>query len=322
MKWIEIIERFNDRDIDFVKDLFGDVESFIKIIMDKNLGHLIDPYADYSAEWQNDFLLYLYKNNTPRFREVMSKAFNDVVYQDGKFFFIDYEYLPYFFCAGRNTDYRWVAEKVLGEGGFDYFDYSSDDLYRDVIEDLNDKNIDLLCNAIVYELKEQNIPLETDLLEELSDENKNYLIIDSKNVHEVVQDKETMLFLLNNYLDGLNSNLNSIYSNAVNNAYEAELYSLVWDSLSEYFEGRGNWEVNPINNKNYDYRLEIKDFERLIIEYLEDTKGYGDRALLFNVSNFSEIIGELDCLDFRYPEYPDYNRVKESINELFTDYLY
>ena len=30
---------------------------------------------------------------------------------------------------------------------------------------------------------------------------------------------------------------------------------------------------------------------------------------------------DIDCIDFRVPEYPDWNRTTKNINELFNDYI-
>jgi hypothetical protein len=78
----------------------------------------------------------------------------------------------------------------------------------------------------------------------------------------------------------------------------------------------------------YDSYIKIRNFHNIIDMFLENNKGggYSDSHLEYFgglVTLMTSMINndEIDCIDFRVPDYPDWNRTTKNINELFNDYI-
>ncbi|MFM7989340.1 MAG: hypothetical protein ACKPKO_59505, partial [Candidatus Fonsibacter sp.] len=113
-------------------------------------------------------------------------------------------------------------------------------------------------------------------------------------------------------------------------AYEDELYELVYDGLDKYFEGRIDdvpREVTKTDGSKitrYDSYIKIRDFQNIIDNFLQANKGgyWSDSHLEYFgglISLMTAMINndDIDCIDFRVPEYPDWRRTTKNINELF-----
>jgi len=135
-------------------------------------------------------------------------------------------------------------------------------------------------------------------------------------------------------LDELGSNLRSLYWQSENSAYEDELYELVYNGLDEYFEGRISdvpREVIKTDGSKitrYDSYIKIRNFQSIIETFLENNKGgYWNDSHLEYYGSLTELMvtminnDDIECIDFRVPDYPDWNRTTKNINELFYDYI-
>ena len=135
-------------------------------------------------------------------------------------------------------------------------------------------------------------------------------------------------------MDELGSNLRSLYWQAENSAYEDEVYDLVYRGLDEYFEGRISDVPKEVTRTDgskvtrYDSYIKIRNYQNIIETFLENNKGdaYSDSHLEYyggfiQLMNFMMNNDDIDCIDFRVPEYPDWNRTTKNINELFNDYI-
>ena len=109
---------------------------------------------------------------------------------------------------------------------------------------------------------------------------------------------------------------------------------MVYGGLNEYFEGRITEVPREVTRTDgskitrYDQYIKIRDFQNLIKTFLENWKGstYSDSFLEYYGGLTSLMVGmmnndEIDCIDFRVPDYPDWDRTRRNINELFNDYL-
>lgn len=332
MKLQKLLDDFNNNDLD-VEGLFNDYETFFKMLERRELLNQIDPVNGSGSEnWQNEFLLWLYENDKEKFNYWVQKILDDIeIDETGNVFLVlpTIQELSRLFCGRtRNGWGRDVVESILsGEQPFDGYWNTTDNVYRDVIEELSKQNLEVLYKYMIEDLKETQIEKGTELLELIADEqNSEHPIINQNNVERVVSDEETMNFLLDDYLDDLKSNLYSIHSYAYNNAHETEAYDEIWKELSEYFIGRGEWVNRPHNFKKntqvQNFRIPILDFFGFITDYLSENKKYGNSGTLEYQGYFLNLLNEeIECLTIYPKDYPDPRLVDKYINEYFNDYI-
>ena len=329
----DIIEMFNNNDLD-VEKYFNDYQTFFKILKKKGLLDQIDPKnAVGSQDWQNEWMLWLYGENKEQFYRWIKEFFNDVKFEDGQAILeLDDrgELSRLFNDGGRNDLSRSTIESILSGESDDYYRYdnTTDDVYRDVIEELNDKNTQRLYEYIVSSLNGVEIEPTTDVLEVIAEEqgHPEYVDVNAQTVIKIVDDKETMDYLLKDELSELKGELYSIHSNAYNSAYENEIWNNIWSELSNYFIGDGKWISRPHNYKKdttvQTFELPIAKFEENVIDYLDGNKGYGNTGTLEYIGSYLGMLEENgDLLRLRVPDYPDSRIVDKNINEYFSDYI-
>ena len=176
----------------------------------------------------------------------------------------------------------------------------------------------------------------SDFFESLSEEQgtEGYFRISAQDLNGLISDEEAFNELCRNDLDELGSNLKSLYWHSENSAYEDEVYDLVYGGLEEYFEGRISEVPREVTKTDgskitrYDQYIKIRNFQSIIKTFLETNKGltYSDSLLDYYGDFTSLLVGminedEIECIDFRVPEYPDWNRTRKNINEMFNDYI-
>lgn len=330
MDFNDIVEKFNNGDLE-VKKYFNDYETFFSILKKRGLMSEIDPNnAADSEEWQNEYLLWLYHNDNAAFDKWVPSLLNDVVYKDGVYYLDvdDRSELSKLFCDGRNDISRSTIESILsGESDWDPYWNTTDDVYRDVVEELNEDNLKLLGEYIVSNLEGKEIEPETELLSDIAtSQGTENPTINYENVAQIIRDEETLKYLWDTGLPELHGELYSIHNNAYNNAYEDTVWESVWNELSTYFIGRGEWVSRPHRYKKdtevQHFVIPIANFESDIVGFLEDNKGYGGTGTLEYWGSYIDILKEsADCLGVRSPDYPDFQKVDKNINELFPDYI-
>jgi hypothetical protein len=321
----EVIELFNDTELD-VEKYFNDSETFFKIIEKRGRIDDLDLENNYM---ENDYLLYLSETNTEKFREEVAKQISDVRF-DGEVPVLelnDASDLAKLFCSGRNDiSQDTIGEILLGEADWDRYWDTTDDVYSDVIEELNEENLKHLYSYIVNSLNGVQVDPETELLGEIAtQQNTNYATITIVNVEYVVRDPETMGYLLDNDLSELDSELNSIHSNAYNSAYETAVYKEVWGKLDDMFDVEKRkyiYKPHPYKKETQIEVLEIpiRNFYEPIRDYLYNNKGTSQTLEYFG--NFIDILEENgECLSVWAPDYPDSSEIDKNINEIFGDYI-
>jgi len=322
----EVIELFNNTELD-VEKYFNDSDTFFKI-MDKR-GRLDDLDLEYNY-MENDYLLYLSETNTQKFLEEVEKQIGDVRFEEGKepvLVLHDASDLKKLFCESRNDiNQDTIGEIISGESDWDRYWDTTDDVYRDVIEELDEENLKLLYSYIVRNLEGVQVEPDTELLGDIAtQQNTDYATINMENVVSVVNDSETMGYLLDHDLSELDSELNSIHSNAYNSAYESDVYEGVWNKLDDIFDtSKRKWEYkqHPYKKDTQIQVLElpIRDFYTPIKDYLNN--GKGSSQTLEYYGNFINILEENgDCLRYWAPDYPSWEKIKREINEMFGDYI-
>jgi hypothetical protein len=328
----DIIEMFNNNDFD-VETYFNDYETFFNMLKKRGRMGDIDPKnAADGGDWQNEYLLWLYDNDKENYYKWIQSLLDDVVIENGKAYLElrDRGDLAKLFCKNdRNGLDRDTIESVLN-GGNDWEPYwdTTDNVYRDVIEELTPENDKRLCEYIVDNLKGQQISPETEELELIATEqgHPEYVEVNSENVKRIVDDEESMKELLNGPLDHLKSELYSIHSSSYNSAYEDDVYHSIWYELQEYVIGPGQWITKPHpykKNTEIQYnKIPLTNFETDINDYLHNNKGYGNSGTLEYHGSFISIMAEdRDCLSVRVPDYPDSRKVDKNINMYFKEYI-
>ena len=301
-------------------------------------------YDSMPEEFKNHFLLYGLENNyegTMWF--ITNNLITDVTIRPDGFYLRlrDREELEILFCGGRRGEgARYVAKIVLSEDGLGhewYYDNSVNP--HQVVDELDDTNITTLKDIIFKEIGDIELSLEdynSDFFEELSEEQgtEGYFRIRAQDLNGLVKDEGAFNELCESELDELGQNLKSLYWNSENQAYEDEVYDLVYDGLDEYFEGGIDDVLKEVTRTDgskitrYDSYIKIRNYQNIIKTFLENNKGgtYSDSHLEYYGGLTSLLTGminndEIDCIDFRVPDYPDWNRTTKNINENFSEYL-
>jgi hypothetical protein len=329
----DLIEMFNEGDTDFIKYI-NDIDTFLKIVNKRGLLDKLDPEGKFADEYQNELLLFYFENDKEKFWEYVLKYLGDVELVNGEAYLVvdNRGELAELFCDGHRDHLSQDTVEELLNGEYDSFSYGwdsyelTDNVYRDVIEELTKENLLHLKEYIIKTLEGQQVNPHTELLEDYAQQqgHPEYVIIDQSNIDQVVDNSETMDELLDNELSDLKGELYSIYGSAYNNAYEEELYEDVWSELLTYF-GKGEWVTRPhIYKKDTEvqkFRTPIHNFESYIFDYLKENKGYSYGTLEYWGSYLGILKDGMDCLSVYPPDYPDSRKVDKNINMYFNDYI-
>ena len=326
----DIIERFNNNDFDVTK-YFNDYETFFNMLKKRGLMGEIDPKnADGGEHWQNEYLLWLYENDRENYYKWIQTLLDDVVIENGNAYLelSDRGDLARLFCKNdRNGLSRDTVESVLnGDSDWEAHYNTTDNVYRDVIEELTPENDKTLQEYIVNYLTGEQISPETSELELIASEqgHPDYVEVNMENVKRIIDDEETMKELLDGKLSDLKNELYSIHSSSYNSAYEDDIYRSIWYELQDYVIGPGEWITKPHpykKNTEIQYnKLPLTAFETDINDYLHNNKGYGNSGTLEYHGSFIAIMAEdRDCLSVDPPDYPDSRKVDKNINEYFKE---
>ena len=326
----DLIEKFNDGDTDFIKYI-NDIQTFLRIVNKRGLIGELDPEGKFADEYQNDLLLFYYENDNEKFWEYVLKFLGDVDIINGVPYLVlgSQGSLAELFCDDRDMA-RSTVEEIL-DGDYDMNHWSSydltDNVYRDVVEELTKENLLHLKDYIIKTLEGQQVDVRSELLNSIAEQQGNeYVIVDQSNIDQIVDDEETMKELMDNELSDLKSELYSVYANSYTSAYENELYEDLWNELSSHFDvKKRQWVSRPHTYKKdteiQKFIVPIVDFEGFIIEYLNSNNGYSNGTLEYWGSYISILKEEIRCLSMRVPDYPDSREVDKNINMYFGDYI-
>jgi hypothetical protein len=338
----EYIDEFNNGEMEDLLKIFGSMEQILTFFQKQNILNDIDPFDDDLSNYQLEILNYLLNvlNDKETLRVCISKLDDIVIKDDGYYLYVkDREDLAeLFYNGGRDTSARDVAKMVFGDDmDWDRWGNTTDDIYRDVVEELNPENIELLKKHMLSVLTNWKIEIDDetpDLFNNYSEEGIFYLT--PENVGDVIGDEESFMYLINNdYLDDLESDLANIHSNAYNSAYETEVYNSVSNELETFFDMKSaKWESIPSNYnpekliENYVLKFNPGEVFNSIKKFVADRNNWGYYpnnldyvGTWLSMMNTFMDNGDEAWLDFRIPEYPDYSLVDKYINEFFPDYV-
>ena len=341
--WKEYIEDFNNGDSDFLDNFGGDVGLFVDLVIQKGLLKHLRVSQDMNPDVENKVVLAFYEHDMPSYVEFLEQNLSEIQYENGMFYFVgDPSDFSELFDESRNSLQVKTISKILsGEGSdFEFFDNTTDNVYSDVVEELNTVNLQSLYEAVLHLSKDVKIEPSTELLELIAEEQNHpdFVVIDKNNVERIVEDKETFDSILDDELSDLKSNLRSLHHWAYNSAYEEEVYDEVWDELDKFFvTDQKKWVSVPfytgpagsqrITRTEERMKLPVRNLPEIINDFLgmniEST--YPESVLYYG--NYMSILKEVldvsgDYLTVYPPDYPDSSKVDRNINEMFNDYLY
>lgn len=331
MNFQKIIDDFNDGEFD-AELFFGDWNTFFTILDKRGFINQIDIE---NTEVQNALLIWLHGRDRKRFLEFVEDKLSDIIVDENGVVYLDLDdrsELSNFFCeSSRNGLSKGYVEDVLsGENDLYFYDRTTNSVYRDVIYGLNPKNMEYLRKRVFEILKDQKIETETIQLEDIAKEqgHPEYVTVDNPTTAQtIIDDEESMNYLLETHLEELNDQLMSIHFNAYNQAYESELYKSIFNELQEYINGNGEYYSKPHRFKKdtmtQRFRVPVaSNFDEVILDYLISNKNRGSRGLLEYWGEYIPLVqDEQDCLKVYPSDYPDFREVENNINEIFTDYL-
>ncbi len=332
----KIIDEVNSGNWDEYSQFFNnDMELFIKIITKYGLIDFIDPMSDDLRDYQNDVLYALVNENPEKWVNfICENVINSDLIKKGDDWYLylnDQEDLSDLFYDGREST-KDLVKSVFSDDHWEPYWETTDDIYRDVVEELNNKNLKKLYEKILNEVEGETISTDTEYLEDLDDSGSDEIVITKENFGGMFEDEETLKYILKKYASDVRQELYSLHSNCYNSAYENEIYEDIWDELSTFFEGRSQFESRPYKydtTKTQHYvTVKIRDIAGDITDFLRNMKGshYSQDSLEYYGSYMGMLKNGMnndvwEYLDFRVPDYPDSSKVDECINEDFENYF-
>ena len=298
-------------------------------------------YDNLEDEVKNYYLLWLLgKDASVGLNFICNNLLTDVeIRNDGYWLRLrDRDELAEFFkSSSRRSDYdvQEIAKQVLGDGlDYEYFSDTTYDVYDDVIDELDEKNIQHLANYILKNIGNNDLNISdynSDFFEELAQiqARDGMFQITQDNVMSLIKDKEAMEELMDGDLSDLKGELYSIHSNAYNSSYENTIYDQVMEGLKEYFSSPIDDVATKVGEKTkYTSYIKIDDFYGNVMTFIEENlgSGYSDSVLDYHGSYTGMMLqlfneGTYDAIDFRIDDYPDHREVDQAINDYFGDYI-
>jgi len=362
----ELVDSFNNGDIeDNILPYFNDVLTFLKyanrngFITDLNLNEIpydeLEPclpyideiglignldYENIADDIKNTVLLYQLEKDTDKTLKIICNSLvTDVYPMNGGYYLYlkDREELADLFeSGGRDSGSKDYAKSMLGENHWEPYWDTTDDVYRDVIEDLNDKNKSILAEYIIKHIGGQDFSLDDyddELFSNFSEEQgtEDTFQITTNNVMTLIGDRGAMKEMLKGDLSDLKSELYSIHNNAYNTAYTDEISKDMWSELSTYFDVN-SWESETKQTASgrqiYNEYLKIDSFYQIIYDFLVANEGnsYSESFLDYWGTLIGTITSLMDddeysWLSLSVSDYADWTLTKKYINELFPDYI-
>lgn len=242
------------------------------------------------------------------------------------------------FYKSYSRDYspQDLATSVFkGEDFFERFWDTVNDVYDDVIGELNDKNRIRLGDVILKRIGNQDLNVEdysADFFHELAEvqARDGFFQITSDDISALIDDNEAMDELLDGDLDDLKSELYRLHNAAYNSAYEDECYDLVYGGLLEFFTSKIEEESQrtPEGGVKYKNWIRIRDFHSDVAEFIDQNKNsrWGGNTLEYYgyyVSMMESLFDDdvYERISFSIPEYADWSKLSKVINEYFDDYI-
>ena len=333
MKLSTILNYIEDGDYQsldgFVDTYFnGNYEVLFNLLNKQNL---LEKYSEFFEEemftkWAN----YMYGEDPQYIIDFIVKTyFGDVIQgSDGYWMNIDKEDLSNLFATGRwsNDGAKGVAKIILSDDIFDFFNFVDiNNLYDEVISNLDKNNILKLKESVFNEVegKEVEIDGETDIVTR-----DQIMDMDENDLSDFIKENAPEV----------NSNLASLYNSSYESAYYDEVYDLVYRELKYFFGVENLFRDYTVTRKVLDkqtktikeievpaYQVNVTKILPTVIKNVLEWDGYDSDNDFEYYGNFEGLLNrwanEANPIDFHVPEYADWNKVNENLNDMFNDYI-
>ena len=346
-KLLDIINDIENGDLDI--DSFGGVDNLLDIIKEEDMLHLINPDAQVWSDYQNQLFYVFYQKDKSFVWKIVDKYLSDVTkIGDDYYFDTDSDDLASFF----NTNYRseisrnGIESILSGEHDMNFYDVT-DNVYRDVYDELTNENKQLVKERITLDLKDiKTISTDTELLEEIAQEQgRENVELTDEVISRILGDDDTLEYLINKELDldGVRSELYSLYSNCYSGILSDEWYDSLMSELvgfvidntqrDEYSYKKQVWDRNSNRVEKTFYGTRYKATNciyEVVSEWLEENKncegGYCDTIEYFG--SYDRLLADLiddgvrDLLRVpRLDDYPDHRKVNSCVNGNIGEYF-
>jgi len=344
-KFLDIINDIENGDLDV--EVFGGIGKFLDIIKEEDMLHLINPDSQVWSDYQNQLFYAFYQNDSSFIWKIVDKYLSDVTEIGGDYYYdTSSDELAGFF----NTNYRSeissnAIESILsGEYDMNFWDVT-DNVYRDVYDELTPENKKLVNERIVEELKDmETIDTHTGLLDIIANEQgREDVELTEEVISRILNDDGTIEYLINKKFDDIRSDLHGIYHGCYEGVLTDEWYESLMreltgfvidnDKRDEYSYKKQVWDKdsNRVEKTFYGTRYKATNcIYEVVSEWLEENKncegGYCDTIEYFG--NYSRLLADLiddgvrELLRVpRLDEYPDHRKVESCVNGNIGDYF-
>ena len=310
--------------------LNGDYNVVFDLLSKRNLLFTDEVTSFFEENHFNKWFNYIYKDDPQYVIDYITENyFGDVDNtKDGYWMNVDKEDLSNLFAADRwsSDGARGVAKIILSDDIFDFFNFVDiNDLYDDVISNLDKNNLLKLREAVYNEVegKEVEIDGETDIV-------THDQIID--------MDENDLSDFIKENAPEVNSNLASLYNSSYESAYYDEVYDLVYRELKHFFGTENLFKDYTVTRKVLDkqtktikdievpaYQVNVTNILPIVIKNVLEWGGYDSDNDFEYYGSFEGLLNrwanEANPIDFHVPEYADWNRVNDNLNDMFNDYI-
>lgn len=345
-KLLNVLSKIESGDLEFsdIEEHFGSLSKFISLLESKELLHYVNPFHLVFEDMQNQLFYALYQSDPKFVWKVVNHYLSDVTEVDGGYYYDASDWSDEFaslFNIGR-MDIResTISEILSGDYDMDMWDVT-DDEYRDVYDDLKPEKKQLVNDRIREDLKKiKTIDANTDLLEEIAQEQgRDDVELTDEVINRLLDDEETMVYLINLVLSDIRSDLYSVYSGCYTGALSDEWYNSLWGELEGFaidtLEGRDDYSYKV---KGYDGTEKVKyatrfkatnSIYRVVSDFIVSKKDstYNEDTIVYH-GNYMGLLNQLiDDGDYnslnvpRLDDYPDSRKVSSCVNENIGDYF-
>ena len=327
----------------------GDKDSFFDLVEKFGLLQNSGTYESVIEMFPMTYLRKSYIDDREKTIDNIVSTYSDITKKGDKYFLTLGERadLSTFFKSddgNRESSSSDMVRNILSEDGdwFEPFQDVTQNLYTDVIEELNEKNKFLLAKSISEELSGTQISPETELLENIAQDqgHPNYVEVkDPLLVMDILEEDETSIKVLLDEASEVSGNLYSLHHNSYNTAYTDEKYNEIMSEVKHLLEidNSGDWETKTITNHKgeektiYNYIVEVTKFiphlfssifndDYQLDDYRNVFEYYGDFEDLTKEMITEEVVEGLS-LSRSYYDYADHTLVRKYLNDMFTDYV-
>ena len=351
-KILSIIQKLNDGEIDieFINEFMGGMDSFISLLKRRNLLYELDPFSPDLREIQNS-LFYSFSQNDKNFIWRLVDQYLSDVTKIGDDYYLDIDasdLADLFRTTHSDIGDRTIASIISGEYEFDFWEVTNDE-YGDVYISLTPQHRKIVDDRVRLELGD----IETlsigykspELFAEIAEEqgNEGEIKINESVIQRLLDDEDSMRYLINKELDDVRRDLYSLYSMCYQDELESEWYDSIMSSLEgyviddrqgeQYSYKRETWdkEGKRVTKTMYGHRYKAtRAIYDIVSEWLyenKDKNGYSENDLEYfgNLENvLKDLIHYGGREELRVPrldDYPDYRKIQSCINDNLTSYF-